>query len=298
MRIAFFGCADTLPGSPTRRADAFEHDVQIAALRAGFAGIDATVSAIDWRAPLAELIGYDLALLGSAWDYTARKREFLERLEALEAAGVIVCNPANVVRWNGDKVYLQQLAALGAPSIPTLWPDDPAAADVLAAFDHFDCERVVVKHRVGSGAVGQESFTRAAPPAPGWRLGQAGMIQPFLAAIQSEGEFSFIFVDGALSHALIKRAAPGDYRIQSLYGGREVAHTPSPAEHAAAAAVMALLPFEAAPLYARIDMVRGADGALALIEAELIEPYLYPEQGPEFGRLLASAVCKKIERLR
>jgi hypothetical protein len=118
------------------------------------------------------------------------------------------------------------------------------------------------------------------------------MIQPFLPAIQAEGELSFIFIGGELSHALIKRAAAGDYRIQSLYGGSEVAFDPAPADREAAEAGMAMLPFAQPPSYARIDMVRLDNGELAVIEAELIEPYLYPEQGPEFGKRLADALLK------
>ena len=116
------------------------------------------------------------------------------------------------------------------------------------------------------------------------------MIQPFLPAIQREGELSFIFVSGQFSHALIKRASAGDYRIQSLYGGTETALDPDPADRAAAQGIMAMLPFAKPPLYARIDMVRLDGGALAVIEAELIEPYLYPEQGPGFGAMLAEGV--------
>lgn len=291
MKIAFLACPDTLPGSPTRRPDAFEHDLQIAALREGL-GTRAEVTAIDWRAPLEELARFDLAILGTPWDYTRVKDEFLARLEALEAAGVTVCNPLAVVRWNADKLYLRELAERGAATIPTLWPERAGPADILAAFDHFGCDRVVVKRRVGAGAIGQDSFSRAAPPPAGWLINQPAMIQPFLSAIQSEGELSFIFVDGALSHALVKQAVPGEYRIQSLYGGIEVPLSPAPADRAAAEAVMAMLPFAEAPLYARIDMVRLDDGALAVIEAELIEPYLYPEQGPQFGAMLAEAVLK------
>ncbi len=289
MRIAFLACPDTLPGSPTRRPDAFEHDLQIAALRDGLAG-RGEVAAIDWRAPLAELTGFDAALIGSAWDYTEAKDEFVARLEALEAAGVAVHNSAAVVRWNADKLYLRELAARGAPSIPTLWPDAPTEDDVRDALAAFGTNRVVVKRRVGAGAIGQESFRADDPALAGWRMDQPAMIQPFLASIQTEGECSFIFVGGVFSHALVKRAAPGDYRIQSLYGGIEVPLDPSSADRAAAGAIMALLPFAAPPLYARIDMVRLDDGELAVIEAELIEPYLYPLQGPDFGRMLADAV--------
>ncbi len=293
MKIAFLACPGTLPGSPTRRVDAFEHDNQIAALRDGLSD-RATVIDLDWRAPLDELTSCDLALIGTAWDYTAAKDEFLIRLEALEAAGVVVCNSSQVVRWNADKLYLKDLAMRGAPAIPTLWPENPGRDEVLAAMDGFGCDKVVVKRRIGAGAEGQECFTRDALPAEGWRLGQAGMIQPFLSAIQGEGELSFIFVAGQWSHALTKQAVPGEYRIQSTFGGIETAIDPAPADRAAAEAIMALLPFAQPPLYARIDMVRLDSGGLAVIEAELIEPYLYPLQGPRFSAMLAEAVLARV----
>ena len=57
---------------------------------------------------------------------------------------------------------------------------------------------------------------------------------------------------------------------------------------------MARLPFAGPPLYARVDMVRLESGKLAVIEAELIEPYLYPQQGLEFGARLADAVMVRL----
>jgi glutathione synthase/RimK-type ligase-like ATP-grasp enzyme len=292
MQIAFLACPTTLPGSPTRRPDAFEHDLYLNAVRGGL-GTRGTVTDIDWRAPLAELTQFDLAILGTPWDYTEAKDEFLARLGELEQAGVTVCNPLEVVRWNADKSYLKELGERGAVTIPTLWPERAGPETVLAAFDQFSTDRVVVKHRVGAGAVGQDSFTRASPPPADWSLEQPAMIQPFLPAIQREGELSFIFIDGTLSHALLKQATGGDYRIQSLYGGTEMPLDPAPADRAAAEAIMALLPFDPPPLYARIDMVRLEDGPLAVMEAELIEPYLYPEQGPDLGQLLAAGILRR-----
>jgi hypothetical protein len=127
MKIAFLACPGTLPGSPTRRFDAFEHNLLFAALDAGLAG-RAQMTAIDWRAPIEQLAGYDLAYLGTPWDYTEAKDAFLDRLQALEAAGVVVCNSAAVVRWNADKFYLEELARRGAATIPTLWPEAPDEA--------------------------------------------------------------------------------------------------------------------------------------------------------------------------
>ncbi|MCB2088907.1 MAG: hypothetical protein R3E18_11055 [Sphingomonadaceae bacterium] len=292
-QIGFLACPGTLPGSPLRRADAFEHDQQTGALRPALAQIDAELVEIDWHEADSAFAGLDLVLVGTPWDYQDEADAFLARLDAIEASGVPLCNPASLVRWNLDKHYLAELAQAGAPTIPTLWLDTPDAENVDAAFDMFDCDRVVVKRRVGAGAEGQESFTRDAPPPAGWQMDRPAMVQPFLPAIVEEGEYSFIFVDGAFSHALLKTAAKGDYRIQSLYGGQEVPVVPNDSDIATALGVIAAIPFTT-PLYARIDMVRGPQGALLLMEAELVEPYLYPEQGPELGPRMAEAIAARL----
>lgn len=265
----------------------------VAALRPAFAAHDMELVEIDWSAPLAAFDGMALALIGTPWDYQDRPAEFLAKLEALEANDVTVANSPAVVRWNYDKRYLRDLAGRGAPTVPTLWHADPGQADVLAAMDHFGTDSVVVKRQIGAGALGQHRYTRDDLPFEGWRMGHAAMLQPFLPAITEEGEVSLIFIAGRFSHALRKRAADGDYRIQSLFGGREEDWSPAPPELAQAKAVLAALPFPA-PLYARIDMVRLSTGQLAVMEAEMIEPYLYPKQGPELGERLAKAVADNL----
>ena len=54
------------------------------------------------------------------------------------------------------------------------------------------------------------------------------------------------------------------------------------------------------PLYARIDLIRGLDGTLKLIELEMLEPYLYlahseGEAGDNKGaHMLAKALLKRL----
>ena len=292
-RIGFLACPGTLPGSPVRRGDAFEHDMQVEALRAGFEPEGLELVEIDWHSPMEALAAFPLVLLGTVWDYHDHEAAFLAKMEALAVRGTLVCNPAELVRWNIDKSYLRDLAAAGAPTIPTLWPDDPTGTDIAAAFEHFGCEKVVVKRRVGAGAEGQEVFSRDDAPPADWRYGHRAMVQPFLPAIVEEGETSFVFIDGAFSHAIRKTAAPDDYRIQSIYGGQEEAIDPLPSDIAAAEAVVRGIPGET-PLYARIDMIRH-DGALAVMEAEMIEPFLYPAQGPRLGQLMAEAILRRLQ---
>lgn len=292
-RIAFLACADTLPAGGERRGDAFEHDREVAALRPAFAAAGLELVEIDWRAPLPAFDGIALALIGTTWDYQDDAPAFLAKLEALEAAGTRVCNPPALVRWNADKRYLQHLARAGAPTIPTLWRDDVTAADIADARIALGCDDVVIKRQVGAGALGQYRFASGEAAAPGWRMGRPAMVQPFLASIVEEGEYSFVFIDRALSHALVKRPRSGDYRVQSLYGGAEDCWTPPAADLARAEAVVAAIPFDDL-LYCRIDMVRLPSGELAVIEAEAVEPYLYPDQGPQLGERVARAIIRRL----
>ena len=122
------------------------------------------------------------------------------------------------------------------------------------------------------------------------------MAQPFLSAILEEGEFSFIFINGAFSHALVKRAAKGDYRIQSTYGGTDHAITPPAKDLSTAQSMLAALgtPDGLPPLYARVDMLRAEDGGLLLMEVEVIEPFLYPLEGPGLGKQIAEALQQRL----
>ena len=297
IRIAFLACAETLPpengGGAVRRGDAFEHDIEVAALRPAFDVAGFELVERDWRAPMHAFGGCAAVLLGTAWDYQDHPDAFLARLHALQERGIAVHNPPDAVRWNTDKRYLEELGENGAQVVPTLWHGDPSRTEVEQAMERFETDRVVVKRQVGAGGLGQHSFTRDALPPAGWRMGRPGMIQPFLPSVLSEGEYTFVFVDGDFSHGVRKRAAKGEYRIQSLYGGREEAWEPEARDLSQAQGVIAALPFTDL-LYTRVDMIRMTDGTLAVMEAEIIEPYLYPEQGPRLGERMARALGRRM----
>ena len=289
MKIAYLASEVTLPGMPNRRDDAFEHDYMMDALRPAFAAKGLTVEDVAWDDRQADWGSYAAVIIGTTWDYWDRQAEFLASLERIEAA-TRLDNPVALVRWNIHKTYLRDLEARGARIIPTLWLDKADTDSTAAAFDTLGADDLVFKRQVGAGAHGQYRLHRG-DPVPD--MPHPMMVQPFLPAIQTEGEYSFIFIGGDFCHALIKRAVPGDYRIQSKYGGRETPVDPPADDLADASAIIAML--DEAPLYARVDMVRGEDGRLVLMELEVIEPYLYPLEGPRLGTMLAEAVARRLE---
>ncbi|MEL6663335.1 MAG: hypothetical protein AAFR33_10050 [Pseudomonadota bacterium] len=290
MKIAYLASAITLPGSPDRRSDAFEHDWMMDALGPAFAERGMEVEAVSWDAKgVAWAPDFDAAIIGTTWDYWDRQDEFIARLQLIESM-IPLFNSASLVAWNSRKTYLKDLEAKGARLIPTIWLDDASETGARAAFDALGSDDFVFKRQVGAGADGQHRLQRG-DPIPD--MPHLMMVQPFMETILSEGEISFVMIDGELSHALVKRAKPGDYRIQSIYGGVEEAITPSAEDLAAAKAVLAAL--DEVPLYARVDMLRAPDGGLLLMELELIEPYLYPLQGPQLGEHLAKATAARLQ---
>ncbi|MHA6287879.1 ATP-grasp domain-containing protein [Maricaulis sp. CAU 1757] len=287
-RIAFLTAACMLRDHPEARKDFWEYELEIAELEPACRALGLSLETRIWDDPSFDAAEYDAVMIGTCWDYMEKPDAFLAALARCSERSRLF-NPLDVVRWNADKRYLRDLADRGAPSIPTVWADRATPQALSDAFAVLDSDDVVVKPMVGASAWRQARVRHGHPLPDAAQLPPAAcLIQPFLPAVSDEGEYAFIFFNRRFSHCALKRPAAGDYRVQSEYGGAESIHEPSQSELALAQSVLETI--EGDLLYARIDMLRGLDGRLALIEAELIEPYLYPEQGPDMGEIFARAL--------
>jgi len=198
-------------------------------------------------------------------------------------------NTAPLLAWNTRKTYLLELEAKGIPIVPSRFGHAGAAA-VAAAFDAFGTDELVVKPQVSGGSYRTVRLRRGEPLEP---LEDA-IIQPFIPAVSGEGELSFLFIGGGFSHAVRKVAKAGDFRIQPQFGGIFTRFEPEPSQLALAERVIAALPEPS--LYARVDLLRIADGSLALMELEAIEPDLYPDMAPEVPVRLAEEVRASLQK--
>ncbi|KQS57323.1 transporter [Brevundimonas sp. Leaf363] len=232
------------------------------------------------------LAAYPLVLATIVWGYHRNHAQWLKACATWQTAGVRIANPASVLGWNSDKRYLQRLAERGAPVPETLWIESATEADVVAAFDTLGAEAIVVKPAVSGGAWRTQRLSRGEPVAD-LPTGLT-MIQPYLDAIESEGETSLLFFGGRFSHAVNKRPVPGDFRIQVQYGGDYRRIDPAPETLAVAERILSMI--DEPLLYARVDLAPGADGAWRLMELELIEPDFYLGHDPKSGALFAEAV--------
>lgn len=238
-----------------------------------------------------DLRGYQAATPLLAWGYHDRPDLWSARLDDLARLGLPILNPVATLRWNSRKTYLAELAERGAPVTPTLFADSITPEALDAARERFGTPLLVAKPVVSAGA---KSTVRLAPgdPLDEAPLG-AAMIQPYLPAIVGEGEVSMLYFGGRFSHAVTKIAAPGDFRVQARLGGaaRPLA-TPPREAFEAAEAVLAACPHRLD--YARVDLIRGPEGRLVLMELEAIEPDLFLQHAPDGGQAFATACAEAL----
>lgn len=239
-----------------------------------------------------DLAGFDLVMPLLAWGYHRAGSEWGAAVDRWEAEGVNLWNPPEVLRWNADKTYLGRLADRGAPVVPTRYIERLDEGTLHEAAEAFGTDRLITKPQISASAW---QTIRWSPGAPldGGPTGPA-MIQPFLPAIAETGELSLLYFGGAFSHAISKRPQPGDFRVQPEYDGIIAAYEPASDERAAAEAILAEV--DEPLLYARVDLVRGLDGAPVLMELELVEPDLYLEYDPGAGAAFAAAVAQAAKR--
>ncbi|MEV6207080.1 hypothetical protein [Kitasatospora sp. NPDC051914] len=265
----------------SREAPDMEAEVALAA----FAGQGLAAERVVWDDPAAEWSRYDVAVVRSTWDYIGRRAEFLDWARRT-AELTRLCNPVPVLERNTDKTYLRELAGAGVPVVPTAWVAPGGRLDGGTA----PWPELVVKPTVSSGARDTVRTTdRAAAAAHAESLTAAGrtaMVQPYLPAVDGEGETSLVFLGGGFSHAV--RRGP----MLSGPAGRfaDEAREPDADQLAVAEQVLAAVPERSELLYARVDLVRDEDGAPLLIELELTEPRLFLQYDPQAPARLAAAV--------
>jgi glutathione synthase/RimK-type ligase-like ATP-grasp enzyme len=245
---------------------------------------------VRWDEPDLRTQSFDAALIRSAWDYHERPAVFEATLRALPFR---VFNSADIVAWNARKTYLRGLGAAGAPTIDTLWPETLDAHVVAQAFADLDAAEIVLKPQVGAGSRRTIRLKRNAWSAADLIDGPLGpaMIQPFLPSIATEGEASLFLFGGQIGHAIRKIPKAGGW-FANVDDPRFAPMAPDAEMLAVAERVIAAAP--GGMLYARVDLVRGLDGRLKLIELEAIEPYLFFVFAPTAADVFIDALTRAL----
>lgn len=261
--------------------------------------------AVDWRI-------YSAAVLRSTWDYVERIDEFLPWADRC-AQQTVLLNPPAVVRWNTDKHYLLELAQKGIPVVPTRFvePGSVAAqqierffctgADALTVGKPESFVEFVVKPSIGAGSKDTARYRRYEVARATEHLGRllaqgrSAMLQPYLGRVDEHGETALVYLGGEFSHAI--RKGPllrvGAALVEGLFAPEQITQRqPQPDELTVARQAYAAIG-ASRPVYARIDLIRGADDAPVVLELELTEPSLFFAHAPGSAQRFARAVLER-----
>ncbi len=254
-----------------------------AATRAGL-----TSEVVVWDDPDVDWESFDLVVVRSCWDYVPRREEFLAWADAVPR----LANPASVLRWNTDKVYLRELETAGVAVVPTAW-------SVERREDLPSGSEWVVKPTISAGSADTARWSDPDEAlAHGRTLLAAGrptMTQPYVAAVDSEGETGLLLFGGRYSHAFRKGAllTTGDDPRELPELKEDIrAREPSAEQIAFAERTVSVAAdlLSTDLLYARVDVVTDADGTLRLMELELTEPSFFLDHTDVGADLLLQAV--------
>ena len=238
------------------------------------------VDVLAWDDPAADWAAYDLVVIRNTWDYWDRREAYLAWARSVPR----LANPPDVVAWNTDKAYLRDL---DVPVVPTTWlPPGEAFAPPATRF--------VVKPSVSAGARDTAAY-EAGDPAAAEHVralharGKTVMVQPYVDAVEEQGETAVLVFDGQVSHGARKSAclAPGAGEPE-LGSWTITAREPSPEEVEVALRAVAGRDL----LYARVDLLPGP----VVVELEVTEPSLFLRHAPGSAPRFAAAVRRWAER--
>lgn len=234
-------------------------------------------------------------LFRSTWDYFDRFGEFSRWLRRVNRLTRMI-NPYDTIQWNLDKHYLEDLAQKGIPVPPTLYMQRGENASLSRWVERSGWREVILKPVVSGAARHTYRFSIAEVRAyedifRKLCRQEDMMIQEFQERVLSEGEVAYMVMDGRFTHAILKKAREGDFRVQDDFGGSVHPYSPPAEEIDFAEKVVRQCGFE--PVYARVDAIRDQAGRLVVSELELIEPELWFRHRPESAAILADAIIKR-----
>lgn len=253
------------------------------------------VKRLPWSDPTFDWSTTKLALIRSTWDYFHRFDEFSKWLTEITQKTILV-NSQQLVNWNIDKHYLLDLKQAGINIPPTQIIEAKTKTTLQDTFDQCGWPEAILKpciagtarhtYRINKDNLGEFEITFQELIS-----NESMMLQEFQHYIQSKGELSLMVFNGTYTHAVLKQAKPGDFRVQDSFGGSARIYTPSPEAIAFAEHVMNQCP--EVPMYGRVDVMLDNNNQKCVAEVEIIEPELWFRFNPQAADLLAESITRK-----
>lgn len=271
-------------------------------------GLDPRIAV--WNDPGVDWSEAGIVVVRSVSDYAHNRQAFLDWTKQIPR----LLNHRDVLEWNSDKHYMQDLERMGLPVIPTTWLEPEQNLSKQQLHSRFPAlSDFVVKPAVSSGVRGIGRYTANDPYQRQNAISQAAsllaegrsvMVQRYLEEIDVHGEISLIFFNGLMSHSVEKRAmlhpssvtdlAMHEAVLETRLGGeggrwswgeqiRKVLHEYQRQR----------LGHDVQFLFNRVDVVPDGKGSFMIMEVSMVDADLYLLATPEALGNFADAIAMR-----
>jgi glutathione synthase/RimK-type ligase-like ATP-grasp enzyme len=230
-----------------------------------------------------------LAVIRATWDYFHRIDEFKKWLLKVKEQTTLV-NPYSTINWNLDKRYLRDLSNRDVNIPETQFIEQGDKRSLSNICTQTGWNKWVLKPAISGAArhtylIDNGSINRHESLFKELVMKETMLLQRYQPSVTELGEWTLVLINGKYTHAVLKKAKPGDFRVQDDFGGTVHDHIATPEEIAFAEKAMSVV--NPVPMYGRVDIIRDVNGNLAVQELELIEPELWFRNCPQAATLLA-----------
>lgn len=253
-------------------------------------GLEATKR--SWSDPNFDWSQTRYVLFRTTWDYAERFTEFSDWLLEVSLKTKLI-NSYDLLVWNLDKHYLTDLKDMGVNVVETYFVEAQDTRTLQSLHEELGWNKTVLKPAVSAAAkdtfkLDLENLSTHEQHYQSLIKHESMMLQPFQESVVERGEISLMVMGGQYTHAVLKIAKPGDFRVQDDFGG--TVHEYDPTQEEIDLAITAVKACETLPLYARVDIVNDNNGKPAVSELELVEPELWFRNNTESAKTLAECI--------
>jgi len=247
-----------------------------------------------WDNPSYEWQQTKSVLFRTIWDYFERFGEFWDWLEQVKTKTRLI-NSYELIKWNIDKHYLRDLKNNGIQVVPTYFADRENNICLQEIANLNDWKHIVIKPAISASAFNTYKITNDEIEQKEQLFHELlqthdMLVQPFFPTISELGEASLMVFGGKFTHAILKKAKAGDFRVQDDFGG--TVHDYNPTQEEIKFAEKVFQSCTSLPIYGRVDIVWDSNKHIYLSELEIIEPELWIRNRPESAYKIAEAVNK------
>ena len=263
-------------------------------LKSAFESQGLKVDITYWDNPSYEWQKTKSVLFRTVWDYFERFDEFWEWLEQVKTKTRLI-NSYELIKWNIDKHYLRDLKNNGIQVVPTYFADRENNISLQEIANLNDWKHIVIKPAISASAFNTYKITNDEIEQKEQLFHELlqthdMLVQPFFPTISELGEASLMVFGGEFTHAILKKAKAGDFRVQDDFGG--TVHDYNPTQEEIKFAEKVFQSCTSLPIYGRVDIVWDSNKHIYLSELEIIEPELWIRNKPESANKIAEAVNK------